>query len=79
MSASEWYRRYRQAWIKETIRVFGTINREHIRKKFGLSAPQASLDLRQFIKENPSLIEYSRVTQRYELAKKRVFIRKRKP
>ena len=70
MNAKDWYARHRQLWIAETIAVFGTINREHLIRKFGISAPQASLDLKRFLKEHPGLIEYSRVTQRYELAKK---------
>ena len=61
-----YYLRHRQEWIAETLRVFGYITREHIERKFGLSTPQASLDLAQFQKTNPDKITYNKVSKRYE-------------
>lgn len=61
-----WFVRYRQAWIAETVRVFGFINREHIERKFGISTPQASVDLQLFQSENPRVIHYNKSTKRYE-------------
>ena len=61
-----WFARHRQEWIAETIRVFGFINREHIERKFGISTPQASLDLQLFQAENPDAIRYNRSAKRYE-------------
>jgi hypothetical protein len=64
--SDRWFRNHRQDWISETLRVFGFINRFHIEKKFGLSLPQASLDLQLFIKNHPGAIEYNKTTKRYE-------------
>jgi hypothetical protein len=66
MSDCNWFVRHRQDWISETVRVFGFINREHIERKFGISTPQASLDLRQYQDENPGRIDYNRSAKRYE-------------
>lgn len=61
-----WAEDYRQNWIAETLRVFGFINREHIERKFGISAPQASIDLRRFKTEHPDAMTYNLTTKRYE-------------
>lgn len=61
----KWFAQHRQEWIAETLRVFGFINREHIELKFGVSTPQASLDLREFQKANPKAIEYDTSQKRY--------------
>lgn len=60
-----WAEDYRQNWIAETLRVFGYINREHIMKKFGISMPQASLDLRTFQKAHPGAVRYDLSAKRY--------------
>jgi hypothetical protein len=60
-----WFKNYRMEWIAETLRVFGFINREHIERKFGLSTPQASLDLRDFQKLYPDAAEYNLTQKRY--------------
>lgn len=52
-------------WIAETLRVFGFINREHLIRKFGISMPQASNDLRRFIAENPGAMKYDLSAKRY--------------
>lgn len=57
---------YRQVWIAETLHVFGFINREHIQRKFGLSAPQVSKDLNKFLRENPGEMTYNTSAKRYE-------------
>lgn len=64
--SESWFVRQRQEWIAETIEIFGFINREHIERKFGVSTPQASMDLRQFQTEHPGAIEYNRSSKRYE-------------
>jgi hypothetical protein len=66
MSDCNWFVRHRQEWISETVRVFGFINRNHIERKFGISTPQASLDLQQFQSENIGAIVYNKSTKRYE-------------
>ena len=69
MDDLKWFQNYRMEWIGETLRIFGFINREHIQRKFGISTPQASLDLRQFMTKNPCMISYDKSTKRYVLNK----------
>jgi hypothetical protein len=60
-----WFASYRQEWIAETLRVFGFINREHIVRKFGVSIPQASMDLQAFMRAHPDRIAYDSSSKRY--------------
>ena len=60
-----WFAKARQEWIGDTVRVFGYINREHIVKKFGVSTPQASMDLQAFMVANPGRIVYDKSMKRY--------------
>lgn len=53
-----WFELQRQNWIRETIMIFGFIQRQHLMKKFGISMPQASADLQKFKSNNPTLIQY---------------------
>lgn len=46
------------AWINETLRVFGFINRQHLMRMFRISEPQASIDLRNFNRLNPCKMFY---------------------
>ena len=61
-----WFVRHRMDWIAETVWIFGFINREHIERKFGVSTPQASTDLRLFQKLYPGVITYNLSTKRFE-------------
>jgi len=63
---SDWFRQHRIDWIVEIVRIYGFINREHIEKKFKVSTPQASYDLRDAMNEHPNIITYNRSTKRYE-------------
>jgi hypothetical protein len=65
-SPSNWFVRQRQAWIADMLRVYGFINREHLEKMFGISTPQASIDLTRFMVEHPDLMVYNRSAKRYE-------------
>lgn len=38
--------------------IYGFINREHLQRKFGISVPQASLDLQTFQREHPRTMTY---------------------
>lgn len=58
-----WFADYRQDWIAEMLHVYGFINRDHLMRKFGISTPQASLDLAQFQRTHPH-------TMRYDLTRK---------
>lgn len=63
---ADWFARHRQEWIAESLHVYGFINREHLERKFGISTPQASYDLRRYQRENPTAITYNASTKRYE-------------
>lgn len=53
-----WYKNFRLAWIAESLRVYGFINRKHIQRKFGISQAQCSVDLRDFQRLNPGVFRY---------------------
>jgi hypothetical protein len=61
-----WAVEQRLAWIKESVEIFGQINREHIMRKFWISSPQASVDLRMALQRWPDLMTYNKSTKRYE-------------
>lgn len=63
---STWFTRHRIDWIAEMIGIYGFINREHVQRKFGVSTPQASLDLNTAMRERPGLMAYNKSTKRYE-------------
>lgn len=63
-----WFEQQRMDWIAETLRIFGFINREHLRKKFGVSIVQASVDINRFIKANPGALKYDKAARRYVVA-----------
>jgi hypothetical protein len=63
---SNWFVRQRQAWIADMLRVYGFINREHLEKMFGISTPQASIDLNRFLRLFPELMTYNASAKRYE-------------
>lgn len=52
-------------WIFEMLQIYGFINREHLMKKFKISMPQASKDLKLASKFFPSM-KYNLNTKRYE-------------
>jgi hypothetical protein len=62
---SNWFTETRVAWIKESVDIFGFINRTHIIKKFGVSTPQASIDLREAMRRWPALLAYDKSEKRY--------------
>jgi hypothetical protein len=61
-----WFARKRCAWIAEMLDIYGFINREHLTKKFGISVPQATNDLRRFQELHPEAMTYNSRTKRYE-------------
>jgi hypothetical protein len=61
-----WFTNHRQEWIAETLRVFGFINREHLERKFGISTPQASKDINDYMRANPDTAIYNLRAKRYE-------------
>ena len=62
-----WFAEQRQSWIIEMLTIYGYINREHLERKFRISTPQASSDLRMCCKLNSNVI-YNTSNKRYELS-----------
>lgn len=60
-----YFKRERLAWIGEALRIFGYINRAHIIRKFEVSLPQASMDIQDFMKENPGVATYDSSLKSY--------------
>jgi hypothetical protein len=60
-----WFVDQRMTWIAEALDVFGFINRDHLQRKFGISPPQASKDLRAFMRANPTAMTYDSSEKRY--------------
>jgi hypothetical protein len=63
---SNWFENQRVAWIAEMLHVYGFINREHLMRKFGISRPQASKDLRSFQERSSGGVRYNLSAKRYE-------------
>jgi hypothetical protein len=63
---TQWFKEFRFAWIKESVEIFGQINRENITRKFGVSQQIASADIAEVIDRWPGLMTYNRSTKRYE-------------
>lgn len=64
--SERWFKQYRMDWITETLRVFGFINREHLMRKFGISTPQASKDINDYLKLYPNTMLYNLSRKTYE-------------
>ena len=60
-----WFVRQRQSWIGEMLEIYGFIRRDHLRRKFGISIPQASADLRQYFREHPDRMRYDLTRKAY--------------
>lgn len=61
-----WFTEYRLGWIREMLVVYGYVNRGHIEKKFGVSTPQASEDLKHLLRRYPDEVQYNASSKRYE-------------
>lgn len=62
---ARWFEQYRLTWIAESLRVYGFIQRGHLVRKFGISVPQASLDLNRFLALHPRAMTYDLTAKRY--------------
>ena len=58
MNKPRWFELHRREWIAEMLTIYGFINRDHLVRKFGISVPQASLDLKGFRKSYPTFAYY---------------------
>jgi DeoR/GlpR family transcriptional regulator of sugar metabolism len=61
-----WFIEYRMRWIADRLRKHGHIRRGDLVAEFGMSTPQASVDLRTYSEQNPGSIAYNLKTKRYE-------------
>jgi hypothetical protein len=66
---AHWFENQRVAWIAEMLHVYGFINREHMMRKFGISQPQASKDLRSYQMKSSGGMFYNPSSKRYERTK----------
>lgn len=64
--SDRWYQEHRLAWIKESVEIFGQINRDNVVRKFGLTPQVASVDFRLTLERWPDLMSYNKSTKRYE-------------
>ena len=55
---TSWCTDHRQAWIADMLRVYGYITRAHLQRMFGISEPQASIDLNVFRRAHPDAMSY---------------------
>lgn len=62
---SEWGQRQRIEFIEFRLRWEGRVNRSDLMKYFGISVPQASLDLSRYIEIAPENISYDRTQKAY--------------
>lgn len=53
-----WCEQQRLRWIADMLHVYGFINRDHLRRKFRISQPQASKDLQRFMRLKPRAMQY---------------------
>ena len=61
-----WAIEQRLAWIKESVEIFGQINREHVVRKFWVTSQVASSDFEKALARWPDLMTYNKSTKRYE-------------
>lgn len=60
-----WCAEQRQIWIADMLAVYGFLNREHLQRKFSISQPQASHDLRTFLRTHPHAVTYDQSRKCY--------------
>ena len=65
---SQWFRETRLTWMRESIEIFGHLNREPIMRKFEVSAAQAALDDAEAQRRWPDHFVYNASAKRYEEA-----------
>jgi len=66
-----WFVNRRLEWIDEMLDIYGFINREHLIKKFGISVPQASADLKAYQRRWPDDVHYDKSAKRYVVTMRR--------
>ena len=64
---SQWFKDRRQEFIAATLRQFGQLRRADLIREFGISVPQASLDIAEFLAANPPFVTYDVSAKMYVL------------
>lgn len=62
-----WFGELRQAWIHETIHLYGYMKRDHIMRKFDIGSATATRDFALYMKTRPDTIFYNPKIKRYEV------------
>lgn len=62
---SRYFEKLRLEWLAEVLHIYGYFNRTHLKKKFGISTPQASADIKKFMRVNKN-VRYNTTAKRYE-------------
>ena len=57
-SGSKWYPSVRRAWAQRRAYSAGVLNRADLERAFGITAAQASADIRQILVEDPGCMHY---------------------
>lgn len=65
MKKLAWAASQRQNYIGERLRSVGTLNRFDIEREFGISAPQASIDIAYFLNVFPGVARYDTTLKSY--------------
>lgn len=60
-----WAQQHRLAFIGHRLLASGTVNRRDLMRKFGISQPQASVDLRRFDEAHPGAMRYDKTRKTY--------------
>jgi hypothetical protein len=68
--SDRWFVRYRMDWISEMLKIYGFINRHHLMRKFDISMPQASLDIRAYMEAHPDTMIYDMTKKQYSVKTK---------
>lgn len=64
-----WAQKQRAEFIANHLRKHGAINRRDLIGKFGISTPQASIDLRNYMAANPTAVRYDLTRKAYVIVK----------
>ncbi len=64
---TDWFQDRRQSWMVESFVIFGSLNRSHVAKKFGVSLQTAAADFALLKANFPEAITYDRSNKRYVL------------
>lgn len=65
-----WAAEQRQGFIRDQLESRGYLNRADLCRAFGISTPQASMDIQTFLRTNPYAATYNNSAKRYERREK---------